>query len=214
MSAPPSLRVRAASLVLVVAAAACSGGGGGDKKARATTTRAPEASSVSLQLGDVKVASAGPSDAKLSDDARDKVVRAVNEYVAAGIVQPLTKGTKAGDLSGAFSATALARLHGPDRATLLDEGFPKADALTAKAATVALTGLADQAGTIVLVSAGVIFDLDATVDGKPIHIHRLGDLLLAPDGDKWKITGYDVGVQREGTGLPPDTTSSTAVKKP
>lgn len=216
MSARSSLfrRVAPASLAGVLVLAACSGGGSAKTASKSTTTTTPKARAIGIELGEVKVVSAGPKDATLPDDARDKVVATMQRYVTDGVVTPLATGKKSGDLSAAFDKETLARVNGPDRATLLDEGMPKADRVIAKTAAVALTALADQGGATVLVSAGLVLDLDATINGKPVHIKRLGDFVLASDGDSWKISAYDVGVQRDGAGLPPDATSSTAVSKP
>ena len=41
-----------------------------------------------------------------------------------------------------------------------------------------------------------------------------GDLVFTPDGDTWKIDGYDLAVDRSGKGLVAPTTATTAPGAP
>jgi hypothetical protein len=196
--------VRPRVLVLLVALGAlalgaCSGGSG---KAKAnTTTPPPITSSVSLKITSASVQSAGPNVA-FPTDLRDELAQAVNTYVESAVVTPLRTGVPGADLAALFGPDAAAKLNGPDRAVLTDEGVPKATgSITSSTADCALTALADTSGHIVLVSARLILSLQDSAGGGTLHVVRTGDLLFAPDGGPWKIAGYDVQVLRTGPGV-------------
>ncbi|MCZ7528181.1 MAG: hypothetical protein M5U14_18515 [Acidimicrobiia bacterium] len=126
-------------------------------------------------------------------------------------MEPLTGG-EVGDLTALFAEPAATRLTGPDRATLVDEGLPLASGdVTATTATATLTALADQAGTVVLVAAGLALEVEAEVEGGTLVVRRGGELVLAPTSEGWRIAGYDMAVQRDGPGLDPATTTTAEV---
>jgi hypothetical protein len=208
----------AVALVAGVVVASCSGGGheGATKAAEPTTTTVGEAS-VDIPLGNVSVASAGPA-ATLSADQSQRVVDALTTYVKGASVQPLRTGKPAtADFSGVFAPATLVTATTTDRAVLLDEGLPVVTGkLTVKAGPVTLTGLADQSGNVVLVSANLVTDTTGVtaVKGSPLHVLRQADLTLQPDpAGTWKITAYGVLVKREGAGLP-GTSGATASSTP
>lgn len=163
-----------------------------------------------LRLEPTVVAGVGTKPAVLDDATRDKVLAAVDGYVQRGIVKPLTDGAKVGDVAPVFAANTLAQATGADAPTLFDAGFPKVANLTAKTAAVTLTDLADESGAPVMIGAALVLDLAGTANSKPVRIHRLADLALAPDNGTWKITGYDVAVQRDGAGVPVASSTSAA----
>jgi hypothetical protein len=185
----------AVAVALAVGLSACSGGSGkGAKKPSGPAT-------LELKAGTVSVDSAG-SPAAIPNSARDQIVTTVNHYVTQGILEPIETGKPVGDLSPLFTADALARLGGPDRAVLLDEQLPKPTGrVTASASPVDLVGLADAAGTVVFVSARLGVDIGAKSATGPVRVQRLGDLVLAPAAGGWRIFGYDLGVSRTGAGL-------------
>jgi len=211
MSARSPLLRRVALLGILITLCACSGGGSSKQSAGAKTTSTARAGSrLELKLQPTQVANAGDKNATLDDGTRDKVLAAVRAYLDNGLMKPLASGSKAGDLSSAFAAGALARATGPDAATVFDGGLPKVSGLEAKTATVTLTDLAGGDGAPLMVGAGLVVDLEGTASGKPVHIHRLADFALAPDNGVWKIAGYDVAVQRDGAGVPVAAAGSTA----
>ncbi len=160
--------------------------------------------------GAVTVYKVGEAPDTIPDDVRNAVMATLTGYVNAATVTPLRKGAvdDAG-LATALAPAVAARLAGPDRAVLVDEGLPKATSRVKVAATpVALTGLADGAGTVVVVTANV----DATTTTKTakgrLVIKRTGDLVLEPDNGTWKITGYTLNVVRAGRAAIPTPTTT------
>ncbi len=166
---------------------------------------------VTVTLGDRSVASAGP-DASISDEQAQGIVAVVKQYVKLASVQPIKKGTPVGDLGAVFGTAVAPRLSGPDRAVLVDEGLPKARAnITAAAQPLALVGLGDPQGKLVLITAKLDLDIATKVvkKGPKLAIHRTGALIFEPDGSAWKITGYDLAVTRAGGGVDTPATSSS-----
>ena len=201
-------------VVAIIAVVVALVAGGGDDKgtsAGEATTAVPN-TNVSLQLGDVSADSAGPP-AQLAPEQSAAILKLVGDYLTAATVDPLRSAKPAGDLSGLFAAGALARVTGPDRAVVLDEGLPKVTGdLNITAQPVAVVGLADQGGGIVLATVAIDLDIQGvtTVKGDPLRILRKGDLVLGPDGSGgWKITAFNIAVARTGAGLDPTTTTTS-----
>ena len=197
--------VVAAVLIVGVGAAfalgAFSGGDDGGEKA------APEATTnVDLQQGDVIVywPGLGPQPVNPAD-LPDQVMGAIGEYVDNGIVAGLRTGkVKDGDLSGAFDDAALAPLKGDDRGVVLDEGLPKAEgALRIESNPTAISVINDAQGTSQVATATVGFAIRARGPKGPYTIKRTGQVELTPDASGvWKITGWDLNIERSGSGLP------------
>ena len=169
---------------------------------------------MALKLGDVSTDSAGPP-AQLTPEQSQAILKVVGDYLTAATVDPLRSAKPAGDLSPLFSAGALARVTGPDRAVMVDEGLPKVTGdLDVTAQPVAVVGLADQGGGIVLATATIDLDIQGVTAAKggPLRILRKGDLVLSPDGSgAWKVTAFNIAVARSGAGLDaPATTTPTA----
>ena len=169
-------------VVAIIAAVVVLVGGGGDdkgKSAEEATTVVPN-TNVSLQLGDVSTDSAGPP-VQLTPEQSQAILKVVGDYLTAATVDPLRSAKPAGDLSALFAAGALARVTGPDRAVMLDEGLPKVTGdLDVTAQPVAVVGLADQGGGIVLATATIDLDIQGATaaKGDPLRILRKGDLVL------------------------------------
>lgn len=192
-----------ASVAVTAAAVAIAPSAGAAKKPKAVVTMTP---------GDVTVYKTGDAPDTLPDDVRTAVMATLSGYVDAATVKPLQKGTRASDaaLAATLAPAVSARLAGADRAVLVDEGLPKSTAkVTVTATPVALTALADGAGSIVVVTAKL--DQVATTKTKKgkVSITRSGELVLEPDNGSWKITGYTLTVDRVGKGVP-TTTATTA----
>jgi hypothetical protein len=191
--------VPALFLAGVVVLTACGGGGGKAKAPTPTTVKIN--SSVALRFVSANVASAGPAVA-FPADLRNKVSQSVNRYVEAAVVSPLRAGAVGAGLAGLFTPDAAAKLNGPERATLTDEGVPKlSGSITPTTAAFALTGLAEKSGDIVLVSANLKLDLHAAVPGGDLHMVRQGTLLFSNVAGAWRVAGFDLSVIRNGPGV-------------
>jgi hypothetical protein len=193
--------------LLALALGACSGGGD-DSDSASTDDDAPVEGEIDLKVGDVVVESLGDP-AELPRQARNRVLEQVQRYVDEATLAPLIDGEPA-DLRPLFADTVAQRIgrSGRDRGALTDDLVPAAsESIEARAKPVQLSALADGAGGWVMVGATVDYTVDATVDGGPVTIHRVGDLYFEPAGKAWKIVAYDVGVGRE---TEDGTTSTTA----
>jgi hypothetical protein len=135
----------------------------------------------------------------------------MGNYLEIATVEPLRTAQPAGDLSGVFDAAALARANGVDRPTLVDDGLPRVTGdLGVVVEPVASTGLGDQDGNLVAVTASVNVDVTGgTAAEAPLGIKRFGYCVLVPDpAGVWKVSSYSIVVTRDGGGL--DATTSTA----
>ena len=189
-------RVLAACAVLLVAAAC---GNDGSDESASTTIEVPE--------GIVGVESVG-GPVELPKKVRDQVLEGVRTYVENGVVSTLRNG-KPGQLGPAFDEAALAGLGTDAGRSMLDRGAPAATGdVRAQAQPVVLVGLADAAGTVVLVAAHLDLEVVAGTDDGDLTVHRVGDLTFAPVENTWKITTYDVAVTRSGAGVETETTGA------
>jgi hypothetical protein len=198
--------IAAVLVIAILAFVVLSGGGGGGKDA--PTFKASTA--VDLKVGDAKVEGVNFTKAvTISDDAKNKILAGLGTYVENAIVEPLRKG-KANDtkLVTTFDAAAAAKVP-TDRATLTDEGLPKAvGEIKVTTPPVALTGLSDFDGNLILVSAVVDLQITSRAEKGTTKIHRFGTFVFAPDpGGDWKITAWTIVVTREGVGVPTATTT-------
>lgn len=202
---------RAAFVACTVATAAClalvAAPAGAAKKPKAVVAMTP---------GEVTVYKVAGDPQPLPDTVRDSVMATLTGYVNAATVKPLRKGA-ADDaaLAGTLAPVVAARLAGPDRAVLVDEGLPKSVSKIKVGATpIALTGLVDGDGNVVLVTA----NLDSTTTTKTakgkLSIKRAGELVLTPDNGTWKISGYTLTVDRLGKGVGPTTTTTVPAAAP
>ena len=173
---------------------------------------------VTMTSGDVTVYKVGDAPDTIPDDVRTAVIATLTGYVNAATVMPLQQGAvdDAG-LATALAPAVAARLAGPDRAVLVDEGLPRAkptSKVKVTATPVALTGLADGAGSVVVVTATVDTTTTAKTTKGKLVIKRTGDLVLEPDNGTWKITGYTLNVDRAGKAVRPTTTTTTVPVAP
>jgi hypothetical protein len=203
------------AIVVIVAAAvvgilAFSGGDGASSGHGSTAGRPVADTNVSVEVGEVSADSAGPP-VTVSTDVADRVIDLMGNYLEIATVEPLRTAQPAGDLSGVFDAAALARANGVDRPTLVDDGLPRVTGdLDVVVEPVAITGLGDQDGNLVAVTASVNVDVTGgTAAEAPLGIKRFGYFVLVPDpAGVWKVSSYSIVVTRDGGGL--DATTSTA----
>ena len=204
----------AVAVVAVVVVVALLAGGGSDSASHgSTTTTGSDKTNVALQAGNVSADSAGPP-VTVPSDLSQKVIGTIGDYLQVATVKPLRSGSPAGDLSGVFAGPALDRANGPDRAAVVDDGIPKVTGdLDVVAQPVAITGLGDQDGNLVALTATLAVDVKSKPSGKeaPLHISRSGYFVFTPDSaGNWKVTAYKLGVTREGGGVDvPATTAAT-----
>lgn len=128
-------------------------------------------------------------------EAKTGVQTVLNEYLERAVLTPLASG-RAGDLAPLFTASALERVNGPDRPALVDEGVVNATDIALGRATAKLTALVGPEG-VHLIVAGISLVVTGKVNGTPMVIQRSGELTLLVDGDTWKISSYDVRVDRD-----------------
>jgi hypothetical protein len=208
-------RVLAAASLAIAATvfAGCSGGGDSSSSSDSSpsSTAAPAAkTNVAVPLGEVIADSAG-APAQFTPEQSQSVMKVVSDYLMLATIGPLRTAKPAGDLTAVFDGRALAAATGVDRAVLLDEGLPEVTGvLNVLGQPVRIVALADQDGGIVLATATLDVAIEGVtkVPGAPLRILRKGDLVLAPDGGGWKVTGYTLAVARTGAGLDPTTTTA------
>jgi hypothetical protein len=174
-----------------------SAGGGAPAPPKAQTT-------VSLSAGTTSV-EAPLLFTKFPEGAGEQVVGLLTRYVDDGIVAALRTGkADDADLSNALDTGVATQLAGTDRSVLFDEGLPRATGkVTVTAPPVPITALVGADGNAVILVADVQLDVTAATKRGPVHITRSGDVEFAPDASgAWKVTGYDLTVNRDGRGVP------------
>jgi len=170
------------------------GGGGGDSG----TVKKTISGDVQLTLGGVQNANAGAS-TTLGDDIANQIMTALAQYVDQGLVEPVKTGKPATDLSGLFDAGTQAAIQGPDKDVLFESGRPdRTGDFTPAATPVIITALSDGGGQFVLASAGFQYSAQVGVEGGTLATTRQIALTFTPENGQWKITGYDVTVDRQG----------------
>jgi hypothetical protein len=155
---------------------------------------------VQVDPGNVVSETAGPA-ATFPEDQRDVIVKKVRDYVEKATVEPLRSGKAAKGLDQIFDAAAITALQGPDGDVMLDQGLPQViGKLKAVSQPIAINALADNAGAWVMVSASLDLDVKGGLDDGTLQIVRTGELLFVPDAGEWKVTAFDVAVERKGPG--------------
>jgi hypothetical protein len=203
------LVVVALALGLLVAAAlifllARSDGSSGPSKASVS-------GEVKLTLGGVQNVNTGAS-ATLGDDVANQIMATLGQYVDKGLIAPVKTGKPPADLSGLFDAETQAAIRGPDKAVLFESGQPERTGdFKPTADPVLITALSDGNGQFVLATATFAYRADVGVQGGTLNTARTIAFTYAPDNGTWKITGYDVGVTRQGAQVEGSTT--TAAKR-
>ncbi len=210
----PRVRTGAAALTAAIVVTTLVGAFG---VADAGAARAPKAV-VKIPAGEKVVVATGGGPDALPGEVATGAMAAIDGYLVNAAARPLQRGRPGEDarLAAVLSPAVMARLGGPDRAVLVDEGLPKATApVRITTEPVVLTGLADASGKVVVVTAGLAATTRTRTAKGPVTITRTGDLVLQPDNGTWKIAGYSLAVDRVGKGLgSPTTTATTAPGAP
>jgi len=151
-----------------------------------------------LKIGTVDVQSAGPP-AHISSAARQAVLDASQSYVDDAILAPVDKGHLDEAYARIFDRGVRKSATGRDRAALTEVRTGSLKAPKATATPVRLDGMGDQTGKLVLVAATFWVHVSADGSGGKVKIERLSELTFAPEGGRWVVTAYRVGVKRTGT---------------
>ena len=196
----------------IVALAGCGGGGGDDdgKQAAPSTTVVPN-TNVSLQLGDVSADSAGPP-AQVAPEQSQAILKVVGAYLDRGHGRPASRRQARRRPLGAVRRRRARPRHRPrprgDGRRGAPQGHRRPD-VTAQ--PIAVVGLGDQGGAIVLATATIDLDIQGVTaaKGDPLRIVRKGDLVLSPDASgAWKVTAFNIAVARSGGGIDAPTTTT------
>ena len=213
-----SRRSRPLQIVTVVAVLALVGAaaffflreddGGGERAPK----RVQEVSIGDLELtvGGVFPINAGPP-AMLPPEVQNAVMATLGAYVEGGLIEPVRDGETSADIASIFDAGADARLEGPDRSVLFDEGLPEVTkSFVPTAQPVIITALSDGASAFVIATATLVYQATLETDEGTITVNRTADLTMVPEPDAWRITSYDVIVGRDGPGIQATTTTAAA----
>ncbi len=200
----PAVRRPVVVIALVALAAACSGGG--SEPAAPPPTEPPPAT-IAWEFIGGEVHAVRPPTPGLPDDVTAKVTATLERYLADAVVGPLQSGQPAADLGPVFTGPVLVRVNGPDRAALVDEGLPPAPRLRSEAATAHVATLAGEDQAVTVAAAAIILRLH-TGGADSVAIVRTGDLVLVPEGDGWKIDGYDIRTTRDSADGAATTTTA------
>jgi hypothetical protein len=139
---------------------------------------------------------------------RTRVNNLLDKYLNNAMLVPLKNGSPVGDLSQMFAGPALERAAGPDRGALLDEGAGRLADVDVEDASAKLIALVGPNGVAVL-NAGIHVAVSGQTDAGPVAVERSGELRLAPEGEAWKIVGYDIRVDRATPEALTTTTAAT-----
>jgi hypothetical protein len=163
-----------------------------------TDSRGQPDVSLALRLGSLTVQAAGPA-TPFSQTLATSIRDLMNKYIAAGITRPLFTGASVSGMSAFFAPSLASRLgpKGHDFAALSDQGVPVMTAVTATAkAPLALVGLEDH-GRLVMVGGEFVLTVRGTTAQGPLTVSRIGNFVFEPNAhNQWRITGYDIVVNR------------------
>jgi hypothetical protein len=207
---PRAIALVAALLAVVGLVAVTRGGDPAPPPEAAPATAVPPAPSEPLPVLSVTAAELhGPAGVgPLPDDVHAAVHGVVFRYLRDAVLTPMRDGAPGPGLDHIATDVARARLLGPDRAALLDEGLPPSEAVVADRAEARLTGLAGHDGAPAIVVATVEIDAHGDGDGRPT-VQRRGELVLVPAGAGWLIDGYTMSVTRTAGDLTTAGAAST-----
>ena len=196
----------AALACLAATVGACSNGGDKATAGRPTTTEVPVRIAFTTTSFNVEAA-ADPAPGS-ADGARAGIEATLNTWLEEGVLKPLRTGQGAGDIGPVFTGAVRERMVATtDRGAFVDEGLPPVSGIAAGTATLAMVALSDADGTIPVVTVHLDLTLGGMAEGTPLGVEHTGDLFMVPDGDAWRIDGYDVRATRATPGA---TTTTTA----
>jgi hypothetical protein len=148
----------------------------------------PDRESVALEL------SLGPGASGLSPTERDRLQTAVGDTLSAYVVGAFLGDYPRDDFVVALDSftSGAARMAAEDLDVVTGDGFGAADDVVATRLDARLSTFAPD-DTAAGVTAAVHFEFDVVASDGSIERERLvGRLMLTPEGDEWKIFGYDV----------------------
>lgn len=136
------------------------------------------------------------------------VLDTLNRYLESAVLTPLRTGGPAGDLAPLFTGPAAAKVTTatPDRSAFIDEGLPALSDVRKDTALARLTALAGSDGAVSVATAVLDLRLTGHVAGAPVKVVRTGELVLVPEGGRWRIDAYELKVVRT---LDEDSTTTT-----
>ena len=187
------VRVVVALLIASAALTACSGGGDEDG---ATDSFPPVPEGFGFTVIGADVHAIGPS-APFPPDLQASVLATLNAYLTAGVVQPLRDDKPPAGVEAAFTPAAAARLAGPDRAALVEEGALARGDVRQERASVRFTAMRGPSGDIVVVTAQLDVALVVKTSGGDVAAVRAGEMVLVPDAGGWRIDAFDVLARRD-----------------
>ncbi|HUF33734.1 MAG TPA: hypothetical protein VMN58_11065 [Acidimicrobiales bacterium] len=188
-------------IALVLFLAACSGDDDASPAdpsdlSRATTTTLPD---LDLSLTRSELVSDSAARSELTDPVRAEVLGVVEELLESASLTPMVTGSVVGDLGALFTTDAGERAGGPDRHLMIDEGLPRSFRVEVLRSDVGLTGLGGAVEPVQMVVARVRLEL-RSVSWRGVEVARVarsGDLTLIPTDDGWRISEYQVSVERD-----------------
>ncbi len=169
-----------------------------------TTVEVPAGAAFTVAAFDVE----GPGNPASVESVKAALLTTFTRYLEDAVLTPLRTGGPAGEITPLFTARAAEHLAATgERNAFVDEGLPPATRIVPRASTLRLTGLADQNGDVVLVTARMELTLLAQAPDVTVTIERGADLLFVSDGGGWKIDAYRVRVARDT----PESSSTVVV---
>ena len=199
----------AACACLAMVAGACSKGGDKGAAGRATTTtEVPVAIAFTITSFDVEAA-ADPVEGAV-DGAQAGIEATLKRVAGRGRppAPPLGRSRRATSRPSSPPPPGNGWPPRPTGPRSSSDGLPPVSGLKAETATLAVVGLADPDGQIPIVTVHLDLTLRGTAEGTPLTVEHTGDLVLVPEGDGWKIDGYDVRATRDTAGATTTTTAS------
>lgn len=189
------VRVLAGLVVASAALSACSSGGSDG----ATDSFPPVPKGFGFTVVGADVHAIGPY-APFPAELQESVLATVNAYLTAGVVEPLRDDRPPAGVEAAFTPVAAARLAGPDRAALVEEGaFARGD-LRQERANVRFTAMRGPSGEIVVVTAQLDVALVVETSVGDVAVVRAGEMVLVPDAGGWRIDAFDVVARHDSLG--------------
>ena len=198
-----------------VLGAACSHGSSNHSSPTTTAASATNSASVArtthvLAIGSTSVQRAGGL-GRISRATQRNALASAQRYVNAALLAPLETGKVGPGYSALFDAGIRPAATGADLAVLTDLAVGRTQTSTEAVTPVALSGLADQSGTLLYVATNFRVTVHATRPSGPVTIDRTVELTLTPVGRTWLIAAYLIKVRRTG---PAPAAKSPPKKKP